>query len=62
MKNTGWICPKCQRVYAPTQTECAACNTRPPTPSSGVKCPVCEREFTGLHVCPGKLRLVPRFG
>lgn len=24
--NTGWICPKCQRVYAPSVTECVACN------------------------------------
>lgn len=26
MKNTGWICPKCGRVYAPFILECAKCN------------------------------------
>lgn len=24
--NTGWECPKCHRVFAPTVTECAPCN------------------------------------
>lgn len=26
MKNTGWICPKCGRVYAPFIMECSYCN------------------------------------
>ena len=24
--NTGWICPKCGRVYAPLQFQCLLCN------------------------------------
>jgi hypothetical protein len=24
--NRGWICPKCERVYAPFVPTCAACN------------------------------------
>ena len=24
--NTGWICPKCEKVFAPTVVECAPCN------------------------------------
>lgn len=24
--NTGWICPKCQKVWAPSMLECSACN------------------------------------
>lgn len=24
--NTGWICPKCQKVWAPSMLECTACN------------------------------------
>lgn len=24
--NTGWICPKCGRVYSPNTTECPKCN------------------------------------
>ena len=24
--NTGWICPKCGRVYAPNCRECLSCN------------------------------------
>ena len=24
--STGWICPKCGKVYAPYVTECIACN------------------------------------
>lgn len=26
MKEHGWICPKCGRVYAPRQPECTPCN------------------------------------
>lgn len=26
----GWICPKCGRVYSPTATECAMCNSGSP--------------------------------
>jgi hypothetical protein len=26
---TGWICPKCGRVYAPTQPQCWLCNCNP---------------------------------
>ena len=25
--NQGWICPKCGKVYAPTQMECFGCNS-----------------------------------
>jgi len=25
-KREGWICPKCQKVYAPEVMECASCN------------------------------------
>ena len=24
--NTGWVCPKCSKVYAPHVVECHACN------------------------------------
>lgn len=24
--HTGWTCPKCGRVWAPTKDECAVCN------------------------------------
>ena len=26
MEQYGWICPKCGRVYAPTQVMCLYCN------------------------------------
>lgn len=45
MVNYGWICPKCGRVYAPTQTMCLYCgggsilkqtdSTQPYTPEQG---------------------------
>ena len=46
--NTGWICPKCQRVYAPSVTECVACNAHvqvqnwplPPSPTTWTPAPV----------------------
>ena len=28
-KQTGWICPKCGRVMAPTTVECIYCNRKP---------------------------------
>lgn len=37
--DTGWICPKCNRVFSPETSECAPCNlsvNRPmPQMSSG---------------------------
>ena len=27
----GWQCPKCQRIYAPSVTECFACQPMPTT-------------------------------
>jgi len=29
-KTTGWICPKCGRVYGPHIAECAVCNNDSP--------------------------------
>lgn len=29
--NTGWICPKCGRVFAPTWYTCSYCNGPPQT-------------------------------
>lgn len=26
MNHTGWQCPKCMKVYAPSQLECSFCN------------------------------------
>jgi len=28
ISNSGWICPKCQRVYGPSQYECYSCNSQ----------------------------------
>ena len=25
MKNYGWVCPKCERCYAPTTLQCFVC-------------------------------------
>jgi len=30
MNNYGWICPKCERVLAPSVCQCEACNMRAP--------------------------------
>lgn len=32
---TGWMCPKCGRVYSPTTTECEHCNNPINTTASG---------------------------
>ena len=35
MSDRGWICPKCEKVYAPSVEECGACNevhARAPAP------------------------------
>lgn len=24
--STGWICPRCTRVYSPSEAECSTCN------------------------------------
>jgi uncharacterized OB-fold protein len=29
MSEKGWICPKCQRVYAPYVPNCFKCNEKP---------------------------------
>ena len=29
MSDKGWICPKCQRVYAPYVPNCFKCNEKP---------------------------------
>lgn len=55
----GWVCPKCQRVYAPFVKECECCNKAalPPPftplipPLGGYKCPVCGSPYCGgVHV------------
>ena len=28
LRNYGWVCPKCGRVYAPKVTICAYCNNK----------------------------------
>jgi hypothetical protein len=33
MPQQGWICPKCDSVYAPLQFECVRCNTLEPKPN-----------------------------
>lgn len=62
MTSTGWICPKCGRVYAPFWGQCTVCNENPvqvtpiqiPTPIAiGGPCPVCG-QFTWpntYHLC-----------
>lgn len=59
MTNTGWICPKCGRCYAPSVSECSVCNTTPapsvpaspyPWPQWST-CQLCGQLFYGYHVC-----------
>jgi hypothetical protein len=55
----GWVCPSCQRVYAPFVTECAACNHAATKGSQQVYprpggCPGCggDRSQPALTGCP----------
>jgi len=35
---SGWICPKCGKVYSPDWPECSPCNnTQPKQPAQGAK-------------------------
>ena len=53
MVNYGWICPKCGRVYAPTQTMCLYCgggsiskqtdSTQPYTPEQDLARATCNK-------------------
>lgn len=36
MNNTGWICPRCQSVYAPFIPECSWCKFKGPDIVSGI--------------------------
>ena len=38
---TGWICPKCGRVYAPSCQQCLFCNLNTPT----LICHKCKKPF-----------------
>jgi len=35
MPQYGWICPKCGRVYAPSNIACLSCNIDPKPPIQG---------------------------
>ena len=49
----GWICPKCQNVYAPTVQSCWQCSTiKEATCSTECKCQQCGNAVTvseGMH-------------
>ncbi len=34
-ENTGWVCPKCNRVMAPTTPVCLFCQTKNESSESG---------------------------
>ena len=55
--STGWVCPKCGRVYGPFVGECASCNghSRPLTGTTTTDvCPTCgnPRWAAGSTSCP----------
>jgi hypothetical protein len=46
-KNSGWICPRCERVYAPDVNECRKCcadaigrENNLPRPPHEIRCPI----------------------
>ena len=43
MTNTGWICPKCGRVYSPLMVMCSYCGPQEVRSSSGTA--DCDHEF-----------------
>lgn len=44
-KNTGWSCPHCNAVYAPTVEECYKCNSNFIAPSPAPVSPEPESEW-----------------
>jgi len=59
MSITGWICPKCQRVYGPAAQDCPRCNAGTdilpwvtPTRFTGHKCLMCGQFHPEGLPCP----------
>jgi hypothetical protein len=46
MKNTGWICPKCGRVYAPFVMECSNCNNNEIKPDPCIITPPWSQDYS----------------
>lgn len=46
MKNTGWICPKCGRVYAPFVMECSNCNNNEIKPGPCIITPPWSQDYS----------------
>ena len=46
MKNTGWICPKCGRVYAPFIMECSNCNNNEIKPDPCIITPQWSQDYS----------------
>ena len=44
--NSGWICPKCGRVYAPFIPECQHCNKEVKSTTKGTV--ICDGNKTGI--------------
>ena len=46
MKNTGWVCPKCGRVYAPFIMECSNCNNNEIKPDPCIITPPWSQDYS----------------
>lgn len=57
---TGWVCPRCWRVYAPDQPQCWLCNCNPQPPSGGGVAPLTVGEGVApLTVDPSPMTTWP---
>jgi hypothetical protein len=55
MNRPGWICPRCERVWAPEIAECGACSVQTPVVGYWMTCPAC-----GQAPCVGIAPECPR--